>query len=1232
METLHESINFPLEEEKILQLWKKIDAFKTCQERSKGRPIFSFYDGPPFATGLPHYGHILAGTIKDTITRFAYQSGFQVERRFGWDCHGLPVEYEIDKTLGLAGPQEIEKFGVSKYNAECRAIVMRYAKEWQCIVERLGRWIDFKNDYKTLYPSFMESVWWVFKQLYNKGLVYRGVKVMPFSTACGTPLSNFESGQNYKEVIDPAIIVTFPLDEDPSVSLLAWTTTPWTLPSNLALCVNANLDYVKIRERSSNRIFILMEARLNILYKSEEEYEIVERFHGQSLEGKKYKPLFEYFTHLKMECKAFSILCDGYVSAESGTGVVHQAPYFGEDDYRVCLFNHVITKEMNPVCPVDSSGRFTKEVTDFHGQYVKDADKGIIKMLKANGRLIQSSTVKHSYPFCWRSDTPLIYKAVPSWFVKVEFMVEQLLANNEKTYWVPSFVKEKRFANWLQDARDWAISRNRFWGTPIPLWVSDDGEEVVCVGSIEELQNLTGKKLEDLHREYVDVLTIESVTGRGILRRIPEVFDCWFESGSMPYAQKHFPFENYGEFLRSFPADFIAEGIDQTRGWFYTLLVLSTALFGKPPFKNLIVNGLVLAADGSKMSKRKKNYPDPMDIVNKYGADVLRLYLINSPVVRGEFLKFREEGVRDLLKDVFLPWYNAYRFFFQNVSLYEMKHGKRFTAKLITPTNIMDRWILSFTYNLVAFVKEEMKAYRLYTVVPRLVKYVNMLTNWYVRMNRKRLKGDFGEEESLIALETLCQALLLLVRLMASFTPFITEMMWQRLKTVLDPLAELKPEDSIHYVKIPDVDRSMIDEDVENHVITMQSVVEVARVIRDRHALPTKYPIKEVVLVHHDLRVLDMAQNMRNYILDEVNARSMMVSVDKAKWGIRSAVDVNLKLLGARLKKDLKPVMDALKAISADDICSMMELGPINILGYEIFREELQIKYVLGDTDVKDYQAHSDGRLIVLLNVSRDESMHEEGLAREMVNRIQKLRKKAKLLPQNDVMIKCELVSGGDSSKVYSSLCRWREFMEQSLKQPIVFLESPQTESDHLLIIKENVTVKGCVICVCIFSRSAKASQQSSQLFCPYVDVVDSSGRCVRILLENPIRTTFCLWNESSITLYKDKLFQQLLVPTDDTKQLNSTTIYVRAASSSHLPVVTWINVLIDTTCKACLTLLNPNQSVTVGLLKAKLKEFFPFLNAHNIEILDASSKIYKDDTALDVSSIVEQPLLVKCC
>ncbi|KHJ85814.1 tRNA ligase class I, partial [Oesophagostomum dentatum] len=496
------------------------------------RPRFTFFDGPPFATGLPHYGHILAGTIK---------------------------EYEVDKTLGIKGPNDILEMGIGKYNAECRSIVMRYSHEWETTVARMGRWIDFRNDYKTLYPWFMESVWWAFSELFKKGLVYRGVKVMPYSTSCSTPLSNFEAGQNYKDVVDPAVCIGFRLDENPNRMMVAWTTTPWTLPSNLALCVHPDLDYVVVKA----------------------------------------------------------------------------------------------------------------EVTDFAGLYVKDADKQICKNLKERGLLIKQGEVKHSYPFCWRSDTPLLYKAVPSWFIRVEQIVPNLLANNEQTYWVPSFVKEKRFANWLRDARDWAVSRNRFWGTPINLWVSDDLEEVVCPGSIAELEQLTGTKITDLHRESVDHLTIPSKTGRGVLKRVTEVFDCWFESGSMPYAQNHYPFENKKSFEDNFPADFIGEGIDQTRGWFYTLLVLSTALFNKPPFKNLICNGLVLASDGNKMSKRKKNYPDPMEIVQKYGADALRLYLINSPVVRGENLRFREEGVRDLLKDVFLPWFNAYRFFVQNVQLYE---------------------------------------------------------------------------------------------------------------------------------------------------------------------------------------------------------------------------------------------------------------------------------------------------------------------------------------------------------------------------------------------------------------------------------------------------------------------------------------------------------------------------------------------------------------------------------
>ncbi|KAL3312459.1 Isoleucine--tRNA ligase, cytoplasmic, partial [Cichlidogyrus casuarinus] len=591
--SLPASINFPSEEETILQLWKDKDAFHTSLKQSAKKPRYTFYDGPPFATGMPHYGHLLAGTIKDIITRSAHQSGFHVDRRFGWDCHGLPVEYEVDKQLGITGPQDVEKMGIAAYNDHCRSIVMRYSGQWEEVVNRIGRWIDFKHDYRTMYPWFMESVWWVFKQIFEKGLVYRGTKVMPFSTACATPLSNFEAGQNYKDVQDPAVVVAFPLIDTPDVSLIAWTTTPWTLPSNLALCVHPEKDYVKIEDLVRKQKLILMESRLSSLFKKAQEYKILEKFKGSTLKDKRYLPMFDYFKD--SVSSGFRVLCDEYVTEDAGTGVVHQAPYFGEDDFRVCLTNGVITKDMPPVCPVDSAGRFMAQVTDFAGQYVKDADKAICLNIKQRNRLINQATVNHNYPFCWRSDTPLIYKAVPTWFIRVESLVGKLLKNNEQAHWVPDFVRDKRFANWLQDARDWAVSRNRYWGTPIPLWVSDDFEEVVCIGSIEELQRLSGVKVDDLHKEHVDKLTIPSRTGRGTLKRIPEVFDCWFESGSMPYAQLHYPFENSKQFEEGFPADFIAEGIDQTRGWFYTLLVISTALFDSNPFKNLIVNGIVLA-------------------------------------------------------------------------------------------------------------------------------------------------------------------------------------------------------------------------------------------------------------------------------------------------------------------------------------------------------------------------------------------------------------------------------------------------------------------------------------------------------------------------------------------------------------------------------------------------------------------------------------------------------------
>uniref|UniRef100_A0AAY4CF76 isoleucine--tRNA ligase n=1 Tax=Denticeps clupeoides TaxID=299321 RepID=A0AAY4CF76_9TELE len=1078
VEPVPETINFPSEEERVLQFWKERDCFQQCLKQSKNRPKYTFYDGPPFATGLPHYGHILAGTIKDIVTRFAHQSGFHVDRRFGWDCHGLPVEYEIDKTLGIKGPEDVAKMGIAEYNKQCRNIVMRYANEWETSVTRMGRWIDFKNDYKTLYPWFMETVWWVFKQLYDKGLVYRGVKVMPFSTACNTPLSNFESHQNYKDVQDPSVIVNFPLLEDESVSLVAWTTTPWTLPSNLALCVNPEFQYVKVKEKATGKVYIFMEARLGILFKSEEEYTLLDKFPGRALKGKKYKPLFEYFIRCK-ENGAFSIVLDNYVREEEGTGVVHQAPYFGADDYRVCLEYKIIQKDSDPVCPVDSSGCFTPEVKDFVGQYVKDADKHIIKLLKERGRLVNASVFKHSYPFCWRSDTPLIYKAVPSWFVRVEHMVENLLDNNGKCYWVPEFVREKRFGNWLRDARDWAISRNRYWGTPIPLWVSDDFEEVVCVGSIGELAELTGVKVTDLHRESIDGLTIPSRSGRGQLKRVSEVFDCWFESGSMPYAQVHYPFENRREFEDTFPAEFIAEGIDQTRG-----------------------------CDGQKMSKRKKNYPDPGLIVQNYGADALRLYLINSPVVRSENLRFKEEGVRDVLKDVFLPWYNAYRFLVQNVQRLQKEEGIQFIFNENTvkaSDNIMDKWIQSFTHSLIQFFKAEMDAYRLYTVVPKLVKFVDMLTNWYVRTNRRRLKGESGTENCLWALETLFGVLFSMCRLMAPFTPFITEMMYQNMRHLVDPASlEEKDTDSIHYLMLPQVREALIDKRIESAVSRMQSVIELGRVIRDRKTLPVKYPLKEVVVIHQDPEALRDIQSLQKYILEELNVRQLTLSTDKDRYGIRLRAEPDHMVLGKRLKGAFKTITASIKELSSEKLEVFQKTGTILVDGQELHEEDLRLMYTFDQTSgtAAQYEAHSDAQVLVLLDITPDQSMIDEGVAREVINRIQKLRKKGHLVPSDEITVYYSSRPAGDYlDKIIQART---DFILATTKAPLKPYPVPENTR---VIIQETTQLKGSDLDLTLVKGSSASRAALSGPACAYVNVklrVGNSELGGVALLENP--------------------------------------------------------------------------------------------------------------------------------
>ncbi|AQK81831.1 Isoleucine--tRNA ligase cytoplasmic [Zea mays] len=892
--------SFPEQEERVLELWAKLDAFHEQLRRTEGGEEFVFYDGPPFATGLPHYGHILAGTIKDVVTRHQSMRGRHVSRRFGWDCHGLPVEFEIDKLLGITNRQQVFDLGIGKYNETCRSIVTKYVSEWEAMVTRTGRWIDFKNDYKTMDLNFMESVWWVFAQLWEKDLVYKGFKVMPYSTGCKTALSNFEAALDYRTVPDPAVMVSFPIVGDmDNAAFVAWTTTPWTLPSNLALCINANLMYAKVRDKSNGKVYVIAESRLGQLPVKakasgkkqapskgsnaeaaqdgldKESYELLVKIPGPYLVGLKYTPLFDFF--IELQETAFRVIADNYVTDDSGTGVVHCAPAFGEDDHRVCLAAGIF-ETAGLVVAVDDDGCFIEKISDFKGRYVKEADKDIISAVKDKGRLVSKGSIEHSYPFCWRSGTPLIYRAVPSWFVKVEKIKDQLLECNKETYWVPDYVKEKRFHNWLEGARDWAISRSRFWGTPLPLWMSQDRKEIVVMDSIEKLEKLSGVKVTDLHRHYVDDITIPSKRGPkfGTLKRVDDVFDCWFESGSMPYAYIHYPFENRELFEKNFPGNFVAEGLDQTRGWFYTLMVLSTALFGKPAFKNLICNGLVLAEDGKKMSKSKKNYPSPKDLIDEFGADSLRLYLVNSPVVRAESLRFKRTGVFAVVKDVFLPWYNAYRFFVQNAKRLEVEGLASFSpmeqAVLLKSSNVLDHWINSATESLVSFVHQEMDAYRLYTVVPYLVKYIDYLTNIYVRLNRKRFKGRTGEEDCRISLSTLYHVLVTTCVVMAPFTPFFTEVLYQNLRKVSS-----KSEESIHFCKFPSTTGER-DERVEQSVNRMVTIIDLARNIRERHNKALKTPLKEMVVVHPDNDFLeDITGKLKEFIPCSMSWRKSML-------------------------------------------------------------------------------------------------------------------------------------------------------------------------------------------------------------------------------------------------------------------------------------------------------------------------------------------------------------------
>lgn len=888
---------------------------------------------------------------------------------------------------------------------------MRYSNEWQQIVKRFGRWIDFDNDYKTMDLSFMETVWYLFKVIYDKGLVYRGSRVMPYSCKCNTVLSNFEAGSNYKDIKDPSVYVTFPQKEEPTTMFVAWTTTPWTLPSNLMIAVNPELDYVSVLDEEAKVTYIVAEScKKNFLKQAKiKKNKVLGKQKGKEFEGIPYVPLFDYFGQLADD-GCFRVMAEDFVTAGDGTGVVHCAPGFGEEDFNACTRRGVIDPS-NPPCPVDDNGRLAAPVSDFEGQYFKDADKNIKKHLKQAGRLIFESEIKHSYPFCWRSETPLMYKAVQSWFIKVTDIKEDLIENNKKAKWVPENIQTGRFHNWLADARDWCFSRNRLWGNPIPLWVSEDGEEVVCVGSIKELMELSGcDQITDLHRDYIDHITIPSKQGKGELRRIEEVFDCWFESGSMPFSQVHYPFEQTEEeFDEIFPGDFIAEGIDQTRGWFYTLNVIATAVKNVNPYKNLVVNGIVLAEDGQKMSKRLKNYPDPVFMVENYSADAVKLYLLNSPIVKGESLKFSEVGVKNVVKDVFLPWFNAYRFLIENITRYEEKTSTNFVFDVKLrheATNLLDKWIIAANQNLLRFFRSEMDNYRLYTIIGKLINFLLDLNKWYIKLNRTRMKGANGQDEARMSLNTLFDVLFSTTLMMSCYTPFICEFLYTNLKNGFEDGDDLK-KDSIHFLRIPEPDESLIDEAIEHKVDHMRKVVEMTRKIRDNLNIPIKKPIKSATLVNSNPDFSESIDIFGSYIKEEINAYELQVETDEEKF-VNYSCDFDLRALGQRLKKQFsKTIKEKLGKLTSDEIKQYMAEGKLTIDGVDIVKGDLIPTKNLKEEYAKNetYAGTASGEHCVLIDKTSNEEIEFSYHAREFMGRIQKLRKEAGLKLDADIEI-----------------------------------------------------------------------------------------------------------------------------------------------------------------------------------------------------------------------------------
>jgi isoleucyl-tRNA synthetase len=974
---LTEKISYPAVEKEILAFWKERKIFEKSITTREGKPGFTFYEGPPTANGRPGIHHVMARTLKDLVCRYKTMTGHQVHRKAGWDTHGLPVEIEVEKQLGFKHKEDIVRYGVAQFNARCRESVWKYKTDWERMTEQMGYWVDLGDPYVTFENSYIESVWWALKRYYDEGMIYKGYKIQPYCPRCETPLSSHEVSLGYEDVKDPSVYVKMRLKEDPQTSFLVWTTTPWTLISNVALAVGPDINYVRVEHKGEK--LILAEARLVAL---EGEFTILERFTGRDLLGKEYERLYSFHP---VDRKAFYVIEGGFVTTEDGTGIVHIAPAYGEDDYQVSKKYNLPT-----IHPVNKSGEFGPEVVPFASKFVKEADQDIIHDLRERHILYKKVTITHSYPHCWRCKTPLLYYARDSWYISTTRYAARMIELNKQINWVPPEVGEGRFGNWLEENKDWALSRDRFWGTPLPIWICEKCGTQRCVGSIEELRQGVGvPEPMDLHKPFVDGVMFTCSCG-GTMRRTPELIDVWFDSGAMPFAQWHYPFENRDriESGEQYPADFICEGIDQTRGWFYSLHAIGTFLFDKPAYLNVIVNELIQDKEGQKMSKSRGNTVNPFDVLAKYGADTTRWYLVTtSPPWRPT--SFDEEGLGEVQRKFFGTLVNTYAFFAMYANIDRFTYTERPVPLAERPE--IDRWIISELNSLVKRYIGFLEAYDVTKAARSVSDFtIDQLSNWYVRRNRRRFwKSEMGKDKN-AAYQTLYDCLVTVVKLMAPFAPFLAEELYLN----LNGITRLEDHESVHLADIPPVDPAAIDLELETRMERAERIVMLVRAMRMKSNLKVRQPLRRIILPIADEKERNEVQRMEDVIREEINVKGVEYVTDDSGI-VHKKAKANFKSIGPKFGKSVKPVAERIKNMTPAEIAELERNGTLTVLAdsasFALGKDDVEIIR----EDIRGWLVESDGSLTVALDTELDDALIAEGTAREFVNRLQNMRKDA---------------------------------------------------------------------------------------------------------------------------------------------------------------------------------------------------------------------------------------------